>query len=120
MRTFVDEGASMGELLKEAAARGIAPVYADRLLAVFDKEARLAREEVSRLFDFHPQSLIYPLNERELQELCLLDSLLYQLTSASARASWIACSSVIACPASQAEALLSSSSTECNSARLRS
>jgi hypothetical protein len=38
VRTFVDEGLPMQELLVEAAARGIAPGYVARLLVVLEPE----------------------------------------------------------------------------------
>ena len=40
VRLFVDEGAPMAELLSTAAAQGIRPDYAARLLAAFEAEAR--------------------------------------------------------------------------------
>jgi len=74
VRTFVDEGAPMGELLEEAAARGIAPGYVSRLLAVLDKEARTATEGASPPSIVRPQLLVEPLSERELEVLRLLRS----------------------------------------------
>lgn len=42
VRSFVDEGAAMKELLQEARARGIAPEYVAKLLAAFDDESPAA------------------------------------------------------------------------------
>jgi LuxR family maltose regulon positive regulatory protein len=72
VRTFVDEGAPMGELLKEAAARGIAPPYVARLLAVLDRETGSTQEKASPPSTVRPQSLVEPLSERELEVLSLL------------------------------------------------
>jgi LuxR family maltose regulon positive regulatory protein len=55
VRTFVDEGAPMARLLSHAAARGIAPHYAGKLLAAFDA-----------------QPLVEPLSRRELEILRLV------------------------------------------------
>jgi LuxR family maltose regulon positive regulatory protein len=61
VRIFIDLGAPMGELLRQAAARGIAVEYVSKLLAALDAER-------SRPF----ASLIEPLSERELEVLRLL------------------------------------------------
>jgi LuxR family transcriptional regulator, maltose regulon positive regulatory protein len=72
VRTFVDEGPSMEQLLLEAAARGIVPDYTDKLLAVFEAEEQKSADEP------HPppappaQSLIEPLSQRELEVLQLI------------------------------------------------
>jgi LuxR family transcriptional regulator, maltose regulon positive regulatory protein len=55
IRTFVDEGRSMARLLSAAAAHGISPHYAGRLLAAFDA-----------------QPLVEPLSRRELEVLRLV------------------------------------------------
>jgi LuxR family maltose regulon positive regulatory protein len=67
IRTFVDEGPAMAQLLSEALARGIPPDYCRTLLAAFDIEAR------SHAVDARPdQSLIEPLSQRELEVLRLI------------------------------------------------
>ncbi len=75
VRLFVDEGPPMARLLLEAAARGIMPDYARRLLAVFETETKderrrtEARDSSSVL---RPSSLVEPLSERELEVLGLI------------------------------------------------
>jgi LuxR family maltose regulon positive regulatory protein len=65
VRTFIDQGASMGRLLQQAIARGIAVDYAGRLLAAWIHETK-DRELL-------PSSgLVEPLSERELEVLRLL------------------------------------------------
>ncbi len=71
IRLFVDEGAPMAHLLREAAARGIMSAYAGTLLAAFDGEHREPIEESPLPA---PQPLIEPLSERELDVLRLLNS----------------------------------------------
>ncbi len=70
--TFVDQGEPMARLLRQAASRGIASAYVQKLLAVFDVSKAESAEEavVSR----PPQPLIEPLSERELQVLRLLNT----------------------------------------------
>jgi len=69
-RIFLDEGAPMARLLYEAAARGIAPEYAGKLLAAFGvSECGGIRE--TPLYP-HTQLLIEPLSERELEVLQLI------------------------------------------------
>jgi len=63
VRTFIDEGAPMGELLRQAAAQGIAVDYVNALLTALESEAKTK--------DVH-SSLIEPLSERELEALRLL------------------------------------------------
>ncbi len=65
IRTFVDEGVPMARLLTEAANRGIAPVYTEKLLAAFDSVPRRGEGES------HP-SLAEPLSGRELEVLRLI------------------------------------------------
>ncbi|MBN1284737.1 MAG: hypothetical protein JXB47_05000 [Anaerolineae bacterium] len=67
-RVFIDEGEPMASLLYEAAAHGVAPEYAGRLLAAFAGSAPLPA---------HPHApdsgeMIEPLSERELEVLRLL------------------------------------------------
>jgi LuxR family maltose regulon positive regulatory protein len=69
IRTFVDEGAPMAQLLSEAVADGIVPDYVRRLLAVFETEARKS-ESISGLSP--ARALIEPLSQRELEVLRLI------------------------------------------------
>jgi LuxR family maltose regulon positive regulatory protein len=69
IRTFVDEGLPMAQLLSEAAARGIMPDYSGKLLAIFQAEAQQS-EAKSSLPTAQP--LIEPLSERELNVLRLI------------------------------------------------
>ncbi|HUT20784.1 MAG TPA: LuxR C-terminal-related transcriptional regulator [Anaerolineae bacterium] len=81
VRTFVSEGAPIYALLKEAAARGIAPAYVARLLAAFETDTEslepTAKEALlpSPLF---PSALVEPLSARELEVLRLLRTPLSQ------------------------------------------
>jgi LuxR family maltose regulon positive regulatory protein len=63
VRTFIGEGAPMGELLRQATVRGIKLNYASALLTALEREAK---EKGT-----HP-SLVEPLSERELEVLRLL------------------------------------------------
>jgi LuxR family maltose regulon positive regulatory protein len=75
VRVFVDEGAPMAGLLRQAAVRGLAPGYANELLAAFESQApglRVAERDVVRA-DLQPQAhLIEPLTGRELEVLELI------------------------------------------------
>jgi LuxR family maltose regulon positive regulatory protein len=62
VRLFVDEGGALTKLLRQAAARDVAPAYARRLLAAFAPPAP----------ETPPAALIDPLSERELEVLRLL------------------------------------------------
>jgi LuxR family maltose regulon positive regulatory protein len=65
VRMFADEGAPMARLLYEAAARGITPEYAGRLLAAFpDVDAAQPKRP--------PTEMIEPLSARELEVLGLI------------------------------------------------
>lgn len=64
VRTFVDEGEPMGELLRQALSREIAPNYVARLLAAFGREVEAA--------SLANESLVEPLSERELEVLRLI------------------------------------------------
>ena len=70
VRVFVDEGPPMVRLLYEAAARGIAPDYAGRLLAAFPAA------ELEQAYPSGTQAptseMIEPLSERELEVLQLI------------------------------------------------
>jgi len=68
VRLFVDEGTPMVDLLSAAAALGIRPVYASRLLAEFNAEQRKMP-----IPDLVPaQHLVEPLSPRELEVLRLI------------------------------------------------
>jgi LuxR family maltose regulon positive regulatory protein len=70
LRTFLDEGEPMAQLLRQAAARGMAPAYVAKLLAAFGgPESAEVKAEPSST---HAQPLIEPLSERELEVLRLL------------------------------------------------
>ncbi len=66
VRIFVDEGAPVAALLRQAVVRGIAVEYVGRLLAAFDEGAAEASS------GSHTQQLIEPLSKRELEVLRLL------------------------------------------------
>jgi LuxR family maltose regulon positive regulatory protein len=68
MRIFLDEGASMIQLLRTASARKIMPDYTDRLLAAFENEDKL---ELSPIL-LSRETLIEPLSQRELEVLHLI------------------------------------------------
>ncbi len=72
VRTFVDEGEPMAQLLHQAASRGIAPEYVSRLLTVFEVEehGRLERAGTPSV----DVPLGEPLSEREMQVLRLLNT----------------------------------------------
>jgi len=72
IRTFVDEGEAMAHLLSEAAARGIAPGYSNRLLAAFDDEAHTPQPLPAPTSVRHAQPLVEPLSQRELEILALI------------------------------------------------
>jgi LuxR family maltose regulon positive regulatory protein len=70
LRTFVDEGEPMARLLRQAASRSAAPAYVAKLLAAFGgPESSDVEAEPSSP---HPQPLVEPLSERELEVLRLL------------------------------------------------
>jgi LuxR family maltose regulon positive regulatory protein len=64
VRTFVDHGAPMAQLLNKAAVQGIMPQYTGKLLSAFGVEQRAGTPP--------PQSLVEPLSPRELEVLQLL------------------------------------------------
>ena len=68
IRIFVDEGAPMAQLLYLAAARGIMPDYAGRLLAEFED----ATKDEQRHTKLSPSSLVEPRSQRELEVLQLI------------------------------------------------
>jgi LuxR family maltose regulon positive regulatory protein len=70
VRAFVDEGPPMARLLHEAAARGIAPEYARRLLAAF---LVAQPEQADRPTTQAPEAeMVEPLSKRELEVLQLI------------------------------------------------
>ena len=69
IRIFVDEGAPMAQLLREAASQGVMPDYIGKLLAVFEAEERKSQPK-SGLSPAQP--LIEPLSQRELKILQLI------------------------------------------------
>jgi LuxR family maltose regulon positive regulatory protein len=71
VRTFVDEGPPMEQLLLEAAARGIMPDYTRKLLAAFGAEppGRAGESPLPTSPALRP--LVEPLSERELEVLRL-------------------------------------------------
>jgi LuxR family maltose regulon positive regulatory protein len=80
VRTFIDEGAPMGTLLRQAQARGIQSNYVRKLLAALEGETKDQRPlQVTEaappsLVDRPSSPLIEPLSERELQVLRLLNT----------------------------------------------
>jgi LuxR family maltose regulon positive regulatory protein len=75
IRTFVDEGPPMAQLLSEAAAQGIMPDYTSKLLAAFKAEAQKRRDEPYLSPDTLPpgvRPLIEPLTPREREVLQLI------------------------------------------------
>lgn len=68
VRVFVDEGAPMGELLRQAAARGFALDYVSKLLTALEGEMKDDRRTISP----GALSMVEPLTDRELEVLRLL------------------------------------------------
>ena len=71
VRIFVDEGAPLGNLLRQAAARGIAIEYVERLLTAL-KEDQSRRERLLHPSALSPYPLSEPLTDRELEVLRLV------------------------------------------------
>ncbi|MGZ9165215.1 MAG: LuxR C-terminal-related transcriptional regulator, partial [Anaerolineales bacterium] len=72
IRTFVDEGAPMAQLLSAAAGRGVMPGYTGKLLAAFAAEEERSQDR-SRVPAATPaQPLDEPLSQRELEVLRLI------------------------------------------------
>ncbi len=72
VRIFLDEGASMRQLLREAAARGIMPTYTGKLLAAFEAEQPQEVDDAPRPTPpVSAQPLLEPLSQRELELLRL-------------------------------------------------
>ncbi len=72
VRTFLDEGGPMLDLLTEAAARGIAPAYVRSLTAAFGAGQQAAMREIPT--QHSGRGLAEPLSERELEVLRLVAS----------------------------------------------
>jgi LuxR family maltose regulon positive regulatory protein len=70
VRTFVNEGLAMTNLLREAVARGITPAYAERLLACGAKRQKSADEARLPNSSAAP-AMLEPLTQRELDVLRL-------------------------------------------------
>jgi LuxR family maltose regulon positive regulatory protein len=68
VRTFIDEGSSMGKLLRQATARGIALGYVGKLLTALEKGTK-GKRHLGKAF---PASMVEPLSKRELEVLRLL------------------------------------------------
>jgi LuxR family maltose regulon positive regulatory protein len=69
MRVFLDEGVPMFQLLSAAAARGMMPNYAGKLLAAFEAEKQKNMDPSPRM---SAQLLVEPLSPRELEVLHLI------------------------------------------------
>ena len=69
VRIFVDEGAPMAQLLAEAAAHGMTPDYAGKVLAAFEAERQTGSEQA---YSSPAQPLVEPLSGRELEVLQLV------------------------------------------------
>ena len=69
VRIFVDEGPAMMQLLGEASARKIMPDYTDKLLAAFDAEYWISKDNPDVP---SARFLIEPLSQRELEILKLI------------------------------------------------
>jgi LuxR family maltose regulon positive regulatory protein len=69
IRSFVDEGLPMAQLLAETAVCGILPAYCEKLLAVFAAEGHKIETETSPAL---AQSLVDPLTKREMEILSLI------------------------------------------------
>jgi LuxR family maltose regulon positive regulatory protein len=72
VRTFVDEGPAMEQLLLEATARGIVPDYSEKLLVALGAELSGRAGESPFPTSSASRPLIEPLSERELEVLRLL------------------------------------------------
>jgi len=68
VRTFIDEGSSMGKLLQQTTAPGVAVGYVGKLLTALKKETKSKRQ----LGEVFSASIVEPLSERELEVLRLL------------------------------------------------
>jgi LuxR family maltose regulon positive regulatory protein len=71
VRMFLDEGANMAQLLREAATRGIMPKYTGKLLTAFEVQGQGSASASLIIASPISQSLIEPLSLRELEVLRL-------------------------------------------------
>ncbi len=71
VRTFVDNGEPMAVVLRQAAAKGIAPDYVAKLLSAFETKAEVRPTSPAPSIGA-ATSLIEPLSERELEVLQLM------------------------------------------------
>lgn len=71
IRVFLDEGADMMQLLREAAAHGILPDYTGMLLSAFEATKQGMGKETPRSASPASSTLIEPLSQRELDILRL-------------------------------------------------
>ncbi len=69
IRTFIDEGMPMAQLLSEVASPEVMPGYARKLLSAFEIEKKNCQDQSSALT---AQLLIEPLSQRELEVLRLI------------------------------------------------
>ncbi|MEZ4710134.1 MAG: LuxR C-terminal-related transcriptional regulator [Caldilineaceae bacterium] len=75
VRVFLDEGTSMRQLLRAAAARGIMHTYTGKLLAAFETEQPQDADDTPRpTITTSTQPLIEPLSQRELELLRLFNT----------------------------------------------
>ena len=72
IRTFVDEGIPMAQLLLEAAAHGIMPDYTRKLLAAFEAGEQRSKSKPHLPTPPPSQPLVEPLSPRELEVLQLI------------------------------------------------
>ncbi len=72
IRLFVDEGAPMAQLLREAASQGVMSDYSRKLLAAFEAEKRKSKAKSDQIPVSPAQPLIEPLSQRELKILQLI------------------------------------------------
>ena len=71
VRIFLDEGASMAQLIEIAAEQGIMPDYTGKLLPAFDSAQHGLQAALPHAASPAPSSLIEPLSQRELEILRL-------------------------------------------------
>jgi LuxR family maltose regulon positive regulatory protein len=79
VRLFIDEGAPMGNLLRQAVTRGIAPEYAGQLLVALagETDAEAGEDRAAPQPTVDPSSvLVEPLTDREMDVLRLLNTTL--------------------------------------------
>ena len=77
VRTFLDEGSLIADLLVKAQTNGVSIEYANRLLRTMESESspdQLSLEPTKSIPDMAALGFVEPLSERELQVLRLMDS----------------------------------------------